>query len=454
MQFTKLLFIVLFIAHWGACFWFFIGYSEFYANGVSWLSHSDLLDKSEGDQYISSIYFYITTMTTVGYGDIIPITMLEKIYCMLSMLIACGVFAYVIGSIGTVLSSRYDEEIIFKQKIMYVDQFLIKKHINKSLRTKVRKYLEHVLEDKKDNKIDESEVLSLLNKNLKDEVIMHLNGLFLKNLTFSILHKYEEFCLLLTNIMKEETLNPSDMIFQQGDLSLRIYFINSGVVTLYDQDTKIIYQELDNKTNINFFGEIGFFGGIKRSTSAEARTFTSLTYILLDLFKESAAIFRKRNESKFKELEKDLNQIRKEIRDRDYKKLKLNCYFCHSTEHIAKDCFKMNSLDEYFRLKFKDKKHRTEQELKKIFDLRNINRQFSFKGSRKMSVISQQSFIKNTREQFFSKKDFNSFEEEVLNKDNKIEEHSHSSRSSISDINSKDPSVNSEKVINDSKYSR
>ena len=77
-------------------------------------------------------------MTTVGYGDIIPITKTEKIYSMMSMLIGCGVFAYVIGSIGTVLSSRYDEEMIFKQKIMFVDQFLKKKKLGRQVRKNLK----------------------------------------------------------------------------------------------------------------------------------------------------------------------------------------------------------------------------------------------------------------------------------------------------------------------------
>lgn len=42
-------------------------------------------------------------MTTVGYGDIYPITILEKIFAMMSMIVACGVFAYVVGSIETIV---------------------------------------------------------------------------------------------------------------------------------------------------------------------------------------------------------------------------------------------------------------------------------------------------------------------------------------------------------------
>jgi hypothetical protein len=44
-------------------------------------------------------------MATVGYGDIVPITNNEKVFTMIAMLIACGVFAFVVGSIEMIVSS-------------------------------------------------------------------------------------------------------------------------------------------------------------------------------------------------------------------------------------------------------------------------------------------------------------------------------------------------------------
>lgn len=43
-------------------------------------------------------------MTTVGYGDIHPNTPKERAWTLITMLISCVVYAYTIGSIGSLVT--------------------------------------------------------------------------------------------------------------------------------------------------------------------------------------------------------------------------------------------------------------------------------------------------------------------------------------------------------------
>jgi hypothetical protein len=60
------------------------------------------------------------------------------------MLLACGVFAYVIGSLGTLITIKSDEENKFRQKIIHINQYLTNKNVNNRLKLKVRRYLDHL----------------------------------------------------------------------------------------------------------------------------------------------------------------------------------------------------------------------------------------------------------------------------------------------------------------------
>lgn len=53
-------------------------------------------------EYFKSYYFITVTMTTIGYGDIVPTNVIETIVSIFSMIIACGVFGYTINSIGSI----------------------------------------------------------------------------------------------------------------------------------------------------------------------------------------------------------------------------------------------------------------------------------------------------------------------------------------------------------------
>ena len=46
------------------------------------------------------VQFTITTIGTVGYGDIVPVTPIEHITCILMILAGASVFGYVVGSLS------------------------------------------------------------------------------------------------------------------------------------------------------------------------------------------------------------------------------------------------------------------------------------------------------------------------------------------------------------------
>ena len=57
------------------------------------------------DQYFYAAYFVVTTMTTVGYGDLSGYTTTERIYCIILMIFGVLCFTFVSGALSSIMSS-------------------------------------------------------------------------------------------------------------------------------------------------------------------------------------------------------------------------------------------------------------------------------------------------------------------------------------------------------------
>ena len=88
------------VAHWLACIWYVIGLSEIADKStVGWLyALGEAINKpyynftqesgpDEGSAYVTALYFTLTSMTTVGFGNVAANTNSEKIFAVITMLI-------------------------------------------------------------------------------------------------------------------------------------------------------------------------------------------------------------------------------------------------------------------------------------------------------------------------------------------------------------------------------
>lgn len=92
----SLLFWTAFMAHYMGCGFHFISDND----SDSWMKLLKIDNSEWTTQYVFCIYFSFVTMSTIGYGDIYPVSISEKIYVIIMLTIGCGWFAYVINKVS------------------------------------------------------------------------------------------------------------------------------------------------------------------------------------------------------------------------------------------------------------------------------------------------------------------------------------------------------------------
>ena len=82
---------------------------------------------SKADKYLTSFYFTITTITTVGYGDYSASTFQEKIICIFIMLAGVIAFSMASGALTNYISQQEQKSERYELKMSVLDR-LFKEH--------------------------------------------------------------------------------------------------------------------------------------------------------------------------------------------------------------------------------------------------------------------------------------------------------------------------------------
>ena len=83
----------------------------------SWILRYDLIDESNYKIYVSAFYFTVTTITTVGFGDMSPKTTNERIFVSCLMMLGVIGFSFATGSLSSILQNLDSADYKLKEKI-------------------------------------------------------------------------------------------------------------------------------------------------------------------------------------------------------------------------------------------------------------------------------------------------------------------------------------------------
>ncbi|CAK74825.1 unnamed protein product (macronuclear) [Paramecium tetraurelia] len=235
LEMIKLVYFLVLVAHMCSCGWHLLGRIEYeiYNDERSWLIYYDYYDKQWYDRYIVSLYWSVITTLTVGYGDIVPQTTIERLFVIIVAMVLCGVFGYIISTIGEIIKTLEERKAFLKRSLKKVNQYIKQKQLNLQLSLKVRKYFEfkHQIDEQLQEQDDS--ILNKLSGQLKQEVLVDIYKRVLLKSNFLKNNIPDELINNLCQKTKQATYAPGCDIASVNDTATKLIFILEGQVDSY-----------------------------------------------------------------------------------------------------------------------------------------------------------------------------------------------------------------------------
>lgn len=225
-----------------------------------------------GEKYIEAVYWSVTTLTTIGYGDITPQDHEQMIYAIVVMLVGFLMMGYLIGNIAGILNRTDPLRAKYAEALDEVSSFAQYHSIPSALKERIIDYFTYMWHQRA--AFDETRILHDLPYGLKTEVSLHLKRDVISRVPF-FREAGEHLVREIANQMRPIVVTPGEAVFHFGDPANHMYFISSGLLEVRGETGEII----NTLTDGDFFGEMALLEKRRRMASVIAIDYTDL-YVL------------------------------------------------------------------------------------------------------------------------------------------------------------------------------
>ena len=228
LRVAKYMGMVLIVTHCIACLWFGLAYVDGFPED-SWVVAAGIELSDPIAQYIRSMYWTITTMTTVGYGDISPGRTTEYLLASLIMLMGASLYAFIIGGVASLISNLQAAKNNHWEHMESVEQYLRARRIPAHLGSRVHNYYEYLWSRHKG--LDEQSMLKDLPESLRLDIMLHMARDVLEQVPL-FRHCSPVLRNSLLVALKPATYAPGNYLVWEGEVGGNIIFITSGEVEI------------------------------------------------------------------------------------------------------------------------------------------------------------------------------------------------------------------------------
>ncbi|KAM3859998.1 voltage-gated delayed rectifier potassium channel KCNH4 [Diretmus argenteus] len=307
MVLTLLMSMFALLAHWMACIWYIIGRKEMEINDpdnwdIGWLhelgkrletpyTNSTVGGPSVRSSYIAALYFTLSSLTSVGFGNVCANTDAEKIFSICTMLIGALMHAVVFGNVTAIIQRMYSRRSLYHTRMKDLKDFIRVHRLPQQLKQRMLEYFQTTWSV--NNGIDANELLHDFPDELRADIAMHLNKDILQ---LPVFEGASRGCLRSLSLhIKTSFCAPGEYLIRQGDALHANYFVCSGSLEVL-KDSMVL--AILGKGDLIGSDLPGSDQVIKTNADVKALTYCDLQYIsvrglreVLELYPEYASVF-------------------------------------------------------------------------------------------------------------------------------------------------------------------
>jgi hyperpolarization activated cyclic nucleotide-gated potassium channel 2 len=202
----------LVLNHLSACIWFLMAKLQD-MNPDCWVTRMGFIDFEPFDVYIVAYYWTLTTVTTVGYGDVSAGTTIERVYNLFIMSFGVFMYSFAIGSLSSIVSTLDAKTAEMNQKLQTLYSIKQEFKLDGDIYDKVRKVIKYDLSRNQKDKIN---FLQELPNKLRIELSQIIHDNIIKKMHF-FSNASPDLIAFVTPLLKPIKFSQNEMLYKIGD---------------------------------------------------------------------------------------------------------------------------------------------------------------------------------------------------------------------------------------------
>ncbi|KAJ1460173.1 hypothetical protein M885DRAFT_509944 [Pelagophyceae sp. CCMP2097] len=230
--------------------------------------------------YVTAMYWAVTTITTVGFGDVVPNSQGEMLYTCFVMVAGVTWYAVIISSVGKIYDSMDSKSGALASQLAVLTRFVHGQRVPSPLAAAMHTHLRHQFDAGhfwRDEAHEASRIIASLSKPLQRILALHLEKTLIAKIPF-FKDKHRAFVADCAMVLQPLLVAAGELVLRRRRVADSLYFVVTGAVSI--RFTLVPgARELGRVESGSYFGDEGCLLGAHWEAHLVAASPTELQHV-------------------------------------------------------------------------------------------------------------------------------------------------------------------------------